>query len=190
MNARSLLIVGLLVAVPACGDSTTDTSSAPTKTTTTVAASSAASTTTDAPDSSASADATVTLVDSPYGKILADGNGVTLYLFTKDSGTVSACSGGCLAAWPPVVASGTPTPGTGLDAEDLGSITREDGSKQVTFYGHPVYTYGGDSGPGEFTGQGSGGSWFVIGADGNPVKAETGAASGAGSTTVKSDKGY
>ncbi len=189
MNARALLVVGLLVAVPACGDSTTGTSTARPKATTTVAASTDASTTTQ-PAGTAGGDATVRLVDSPYGKILTDGDGVTLYLFTKDSGTVSACNGGCLNAWPPVVASDTPTAGAGLHTEDLGSITREDGTKQVTFHGHPVYTYGGDSGPGEFTGQGSGGSWFVIGADGKAVKAETGAGSGAGSTTVKSGNGY
>lgn len=178
MNARALLIVGLLMAVPACGDSTTGTSTAPPKATTTQ------------PAGTAGGDSTVQLVDSPYGKILTNRDGMTLYLFTKDSGTVSACTGGCLAAWPPVVATGTPTPGVGLNTQDLGSITREDGTKQVTFRGHPVYTYSGDSGPAQYAGQGSGGTWFVIGADGKAVKAESGSGSGAGSTTVKSGNGY
>ena len=70
-------------------------------------------------------------------------------------------------------------------------MTRDDGSKQVTFYGHPVYTYGGDSGPGEFTGQGSGGSWFVIGADGAAVKTAAGTTGGNDTTTTAAKKtGY
>ena len=181
MHVRALLIVAVMVvAVPACGDSTkTATTPAPNTTTT-------AATTT----SAGSATATVKLVDSPFGKILADGSGQTIYVFTKDSGTTSACTGGCASAWPPVVASGTPTSGDGLAASDLGAVTRDDGTRQVTFSGHPVYTYGGDSGPGEFSGQGSGGSWFVIGADGAAITSATGASAAATTTTVAKKYGY
>ena len=116
----------------------------------------------------ATAAATVQLVQSTLGTILADAKGNTLYVFMKDSGTTSACSGGCASAWPPLM--GATTPGKGLDAEDFATITRDGGTHQVTFYGHPLYTYSGDAAPGDTTGQGSNGVWYVVGVDGKPIE--------------------
>jgi predicted lipoprotein with Yx(FWY)xxD motif len=161
------LILGLVLAlgVAACGDDSTPATSASgsTATTTTEAPGGAS---TSAPMTSGSG-TTVKLSSSSLGKILTTGDGMTLYLFTPDTGAKSTCNGGCASAWPALKG---PATGDGVDADDLGTTTRDDGSTQVTFYGHPVYTYAGDSAPGDVTGQGTGGKWFVIDADGNAVK--------------------
>ena len=109
--------------------------------------------------------ATVSVANTGLGKILVDSQGRTLYLWEKDSGTKSACSGGCAAAWPPLRASGKPTAGGGAKASLLGTTPRSDGKPQVTYDGHPLYRYQGDSKPGDTTGQGStgfGAPWYVL----------------------------
>jgi predicted lipoprotein with Yx(FWY)xxD motif len=167
------LILGLVLAlgVAACGDDSTPTTSASgSKATTTTEAPGGASTT--APTASGSG-STVKLSSSSLGKILTTGDGMTLYLFTPDTGTKSTCTGGCASAWPALKG---PATGDGVEADDLGTTTRDDGSTQVTFYGHPVYTYAGDAAPGDVTGQGTGGKWYVIDADGNAVKTSADAA--------------
>ncbi len=125
--------------------------------------------------------ATLKLADSSLGKILVDGSGMSLYLFTPDSAAKSTCNGGCASAWPPLI--GTPT-GDGLDANDLGVVTRDDGTKQATFYGHPLYRFAGDSAAGDVGGQGSGGKWFALGADGKAAGAAASPATTSGSTTT------
>lgn len=108
------------------------------------------------------------------GTILVDSQGRTLYLFAKDSGTKSACSGACATAWPPLRDSGKPTAGTGLNASLLGTAPRSDGNPQVTYNGHPLYTFVMDQKPGDANGQGStafGGSWFTLNTAGNQVTA-------------------
>lgn len=102
-----------------------------------------------------------------YGSILVDSQGMTLYRFTKDSAGTSACNGTCATTWPPLtVASGTtPTSGAGVTGT-LGTITRQDGSEQVTFNGSPLYTFSGDSAAGQTNGQGIENLWFVVSADG------------------------
>jgi predicted lipoprotein with Yx(FWY)xxD motif len=108
------------------------------------------------------------------GTILVDSQGRTLYLFAKDSGTKSACSGACATAWPPVRDSGKPTAGTGLNASLLGTTPRSDGGPQVTYNGHPLYTFVMDQKPGDVKGQGVtafGGSWFTLTSAGNQVTA-------------------
>ena len=126
----------------------------------------------------------VKLSDSDLGEILTTDDGTTLYLFTPDTGTESTCTGGCASAWPPLTG---PATGDGVDADDLGTTTRDDGTEQVTFYGHPVYTYAGDAGPGETSGQGSGGKWYVIDEDGNAVMTSAGAST---PTTAATKGGY
>ncbi len=82
-----------------------------------------------------------------------------------DSPTNSACTGACAAAWPPLRATGTPVIGTGLTASKVGTTPRSDGRLQVTYNGHPLYTYTGDQNPGDTNGQGLtafGGGWFVL----------------------------
>lgn len=97
------------------------------------------------------------------GTVLTDQNGMTLYLFTHDSHkpSVSTCDGACTKTWPPVAATGT-TRVAGLDPKLLGRIRRDDGSFQVTVGGWPVYTYTGDTAPGQAGGHGVGGTWFAL----------------------------
>jgi predicted lipoprotein with Yx(FWY)xxD motif len=116
--------------------------------------------------------ATVSVANTGLGKILVDSKGRTLYLWEKDSSTKSACSGGCAAAWPPLRTSGKPTAGGGAKASLLGTIPRSDGKPQVTYDGHPLYGFQGDSKPGDTTGQGSNGfgaPWYVLSPTGNDI---------------------
>jgi predicted lipoprotein with Yx(FWY)xxD motif len=109
-----------------------------------------------------------------YGPILVDGSGRTLYLFMKDvpsSATVSTCTGQCAKLWPPfVAASSSISAETGVTSEEIGTITRPDGTKQVMYKNHPLYYFSKDSAPGQTNGQGVGGLWFVVSADGDPVE--------------------
>ena len=96
------------------------------------------------------------------GTILMDASGRSLYLFTNDERNVSNCSGGCALAWPPLITVEDPAPGDRVSAARVGTITREDGSKQVTFDGNPLYYYATDEKPGDALGQNRGGVWYVI----------------------------
>jgi len=111
----------------------------------------------------------VNLGETDLGEVLVDSEGMTLYLFTQDSGGTSACGDGCVDAWPPLLADGAPSGGEGVDASLLGTIERDDGSMQVTYNGHPLYTYAADSAPGDTTGQGVGDVWFAVDAAGEAV---------------------
>lgn len=110
-----------------------------------------------------------------FGQILVNGEGMSLYVFmsdTQDAGT-SACSDGCAGIWPPFTIDGEPVAGEGLDTSMLGTITREDGSMQVTYNGWPLYLYAGDTAPGDTTGQGitdEYGLWYLIGPDGEVIQ--------------------
>lgn len=125
--------------------------------------------------SGSEAGVTVTVVDvgGKLGHILAAGSEKrTVYLFEADHRSNSACSGACAAAWPPVVTQGAPKAGPGTNAADLGTITRSDGSKQVTYKGHPLYFFTGDSSSGEAKGEGVtafGASWYVLAPSGAKV---------------------
>jgi predicted lipoprotein with Yx(FWY)xxD motif len=119
----------------------------------------------------ASSGSTVQVANSPqYGSILVDAQGNTLYLFDQDTGKTSACTGACIATWPPLTASGSPTAGTGVDASLLGTAKQADGSTQVTYKGHLLYTFAGDSTPGATTGEGVNG-FFVVSSTGDKVAA-------------------
>lgn len=99
------------------------------------------------------------------GTVLVGPNGRTLYLFEKDRGGSSACSGGCAQAWPPLTTTGAPKADAGAQASMLSTIKRADGSTQVTYAGHPLYSFFGDKRPGQDAGQGSkafGGGWYVV----------------------------
>jgi predicted lipoprotein with Yx(FWY)xxD motif len=95
------------------------------------------------------------------GNYLVDGNGDTLYWFKKDSAGESACSGDCLKAWPPFTASAIVAP-TVVNASDFGTITRPDGTAQVTFKGYPLYYWARDKKRGDITGQGVAKAWYVV----------------------------
>ena len=119
--------------------------------------------------------ATVGVSNSSLGKILVDSQNRTLYLFQKDSGGKSTCFGACASAWPPLRASGKPTGASGTNDQTIGTIKRSDGKPQVTYNGHPVYLYQGDSKAGDVNGQGLtafGGSWFAVSPAGNPVSGQ------------------
>lgn len=106
---------------------------------------------------------TVRAADHPdHGRILVDALGMTLYRFANDEENVSNCSGTCAINWPPLLLSyGEPTLEPGIDGE-LGWITRGDGARQVTYNGMPLYGWINDQQPGDATGHGVGGNWFVI----------------------------
>ena len=111
--------------------------------------------------------ATVKLAKTERGRILVSSTGFTLYEFTKDSGGKDNCVEitGCAHVWPPLLVTGTPTAGTGVKRSLLSTITLPDGTRQVTYAGHPLYTYIGDGGPGEtgYVGaQEFGGFWYAL----------------------------
>jgi predicted lipoprotein with Yx(FWY)xxD motif len=120
------------------------------------------------------------------GTVLVDSEGMTVYLFTPDEGTTSNCYGGCEAAWPPVVAEGKPTAGEAVTSSALGTTKRKDGTTQVTYNGHPLYTYVDDKSPGEANGQESEGTWFVLGRSGEAVKGGAPSGGTTESTTTES----
>ncbi|HIJ81770.1 MAG TPA: hypothetical protein HPP76_08690 [Desulfuromonadales bacterium] len=97
------------------------------------------------------------------GSYLADDKGMTLYLFKKDSPGKSACgaANGCLERWP-VFSAGTPTAGAGVDAASIGEITRDDGKKQTTYKGLPLYYFFKDKAAGDTLGQGVNNVWYVV----------------------------
>jgi predicted lipoprotein with Yx(FWY)xxD motif len=126
---------------------------------------------------SAAASSVVTLeaASSTLGKILVDQDGKTLYLFEADTANKSNCSGGCATVWPPITVSGTATAGSGVSAKLIGTTMRPDGSSEVTYAGHPLYWYEGDSKPGDTNGEGLtdfGGSWDAVSPAGKAVENE------------------
>lgn len=110
-----------------------------------------------------------------FGPILVDGNGLSLYVFmadTQDAGT-SACSDDCAVEWPPLVTEGSPVAGEGMDDAMLGTITRDDGSMQVTYHGWPLYLFEEDLAAGDTNGQGLeefGGLWFLVSPEGEAIQ--------------------
>lgn len=126
---------------------------------------------------------TINVTDNgDLGKILTDSQGRTIYMFAKDTGSKSTCSGACAAEWPPVTTTGKPTAGNGLTAAMVGTTTRADGTKQVTYSGHPLYRFSGDQAAGDTNGQNLsayGAKWYALSAAGNRVTA-SGSGSGGG----------
>ena len=112
---------------------------------------------------------TVAVTSSELGDILVDGDGRTLYAFTKDQGDKSVCSGQCADNWPAL--TGDATAGTGAQAGLLSAAMQADGSNQVSYGGKLLYHFAGDTKAGDTNGQGVGKVWFVLGADGELVKA-------------------
>lgn len=126
--------------------------------------------TTSAPQVAAADDATVRTAETDLGTILVDADGRTLYGFTKDANGTSTCTGGCATAWPPAIVTGDVVPDQALATDVFTVVARPDGGSQLKAGKWPLYTFSGDAAPGELNGQGSGGSWFVVGVDGKLVK--------------------
>jgi predicted lipoprotein with Yx(FWY)xxD motif len=118
--------------------------------------------------------AKVAVRTTKLGKVLVNGKGVTLYLFMKDKNGKSACSGACAKAWPPLLTKGGAHVSGGASAAKLGTTRRSDGTTQVTYNGHPLYTFIMDNNkPGSTAGQGSkafGAEWYVLGTNGKKIE--------------------
>ena len=172
-GAAAVPVIALVVA--GCGGGSSSAASVPPKTT------------------SGQAATIGTTNEGNLGTILVDSQGRTLYLFQKDSGTKSACSGACASAWPPLRDSGKPAVGSELNAALVGTISRSDGMPQVTYNGHPLYLFSGDQNPGDANGQGStafGGGWFALNSAGNQVTMQASSSSSSSTTSSTSGGGY
>ncbi|MGW2369887.1 hypothetical protein ACWCZ5_30465 [Streptomyces sp. NPDC001667] len=119
--------------------------------------------------------------DPRLGAIVTDAKGFTLYRFDKDTPkpSVSNCSGSCAATWPPAAAGGQVTL-KGIDKSLVSTVTRADGSKQLTLGGWPLYRYAPDTKPGDTKGQGIAGTWFASDPQGRKAQANTGGGGGYG----------
>jgi predicted lipoprotein with Yx(FWY)xxD motif len=118
--------------------------------------------------SSKSAGSTIALKKTALGTFLVDPQGRTLYLFEADKTNMSNCSGACLSIWPPFTSSTKPQAASGVDAAKIGTIA----NNQVTYNGHPLYTYVGDQKPGDTSGEGLdqfGAKWYVLAASGDKI---------------------
>jgi predicted lipoprotein with Yx(FWY)xxD motif len=147
------VLVGTTLLAAACGSSSGSSSS------------SAATGTGTGSSSSASSAMVITTKTGSAGTFLTDGSGRAVYLFVKDPSGKSTCDGACAGAWPPVTTAGTPTASGGAVSSDLGTLTRSDGTKQVTYDGHALYYYVGDSSAGMTAGQGLdgfGAKWWLV----------------------------
>ncbi len=125
-------------------------------------------TTTASPEATGAA--VVSVASTPkLGPIIVDPKGFTLYDFHADKGTTSNCYGGCAKVWPPLTTGAAPQAGEGATASKLGTTKRKDGTTQVTYAGHPLYTYLGDKKPGEANGNDFsqfGAEWYALKANG------------------------
>ncbi len=158
--ALVLLAIAALLAIAGCGSGNDGTGGAYGG-----GASSDASTATSPPGAESGA-AVLTVASAPkVGPILVDAEGFAVYDFHKDKGTASSCYGACAEGWPPVLTEGPPTSGEGATAAKLGTTKRKDGTTQVTYAGHPLYTFAGDSKPGEANGNdvdAFGAEWYAL----------------------------
>jgi predicted lipoprotein with Yx(FWY)xxD motif len=115
--------------------------------------------------------ATVDVGKTKLGTVLVDAQGRTLYDFVKDKHGKSSCSGACAKFWPPLMTHGKPKAGKGVQAKLLGTTKRSNGT-QVTYDGHPLYTFALDKKAGQTKGQGStnfGGAWWVLAPNGHQI---------------------
>ncbi|MEV0532092.1 hypothetical protein [Kitasatospora sp. NPDC050463] len=128
-----------------------------------------------------------TATDPKLGTIVTDSAGFTLYRFDADTAQppMSNCNGNCASIWPPVPADGSVTV-KGIDSKLVGTVTRADGSKQITLNGWPAYRYTPDKQPGDTKGQGVDGTWFVL----TPAGGKAGAASSTPSAPATPGGGY
>lgn len=162
--AQRLRIVGLGLALAlasvACGGGANDADTTP------------AQGATQAPASAgdAASQKRLAFAESSLGKILTVEDGNTVYVFMKDESGESSCLDACAQTWPPLEVGDGVGAGTDVDAEKIGSLARPGGAEQVSYDGRPLYHYSGDTKPGDTKGQGVGGNWFVIGADGGPIR--------------------
>lgn len=174
----------ILAAAAACSSSSSP-AAAPT---TAAAATSAGAGAGASTGSNASGDALMVADDASLGQIVTNGQGMTVYRYDMDTANSgkSSCTGSCASAWPPVTVSGSGTPTVaGVSQSLVGEITRDDGTKQLTLAGWPLYTYAGDSAAGSTSGQGVGGVWWAVA----PAGAKAAAGSGGGAASPSASMG-
>jgi predicted lipoprotein with Yx(FWY)xxD motif len=150
--------VAAVALLAACGGSST--------------ASTAAASPSPAPSPAATGQMIALATNAKLGQILVDDKGMTLYLFVADTGTASTCYTTCATIWPPVLSTGAPQAGAGVQASLLGTTTRTDGKVEVTYAGHPLYYFVQDKAAGDAKGQaidGFGGLWWVLSASGAAI---------------------
>ena len=122
--------------------------------------------------SSARTGTKVAVASSQLGRILVDARGRTLYLFAKDRHGKSSCSGPCAGYWPALTTKGKPRAVRGARQALLGTTRRKDGHLQVTYRGHPLYRFSGDTTAGATSGEGLtdfGGGWWAVSPSGNKI---------------------
>ena len=157
IGLAALAVAGAL-ALAACGGSSTSSSSG-------AAAAPGYGGGTAGASNGSTAASVVSTKTSSLGTFLVDGQGRTLYLWDADHGPRSTCTAACAQAWPPLTTTGTPKASGAVKSSLLGTATRPDGSREVTYAGHPLYTYAGDTKPGQVTGEGSdsfGAPWWTV----------------------------
>ncbi len=159
-------VTAVALTVAACGSSSNSSSSASSAATPVSSSNgyggSNASNTSSAPSGSAVA---ISTAKGPDGTYLTGASGKAIYLWVADSHDKSVCSGACAQAWPPVTVKSMPTASGGAVSSDLGTISRTNGTKQVTYQGHPLYYFVGDTHSGTIAGQGSdgfGAKWWLV----------------------------
>jgi len=161
-----------VLALAACGSSSKSssppTSAAPDTTATTAAAPTTTAGTT--ATTTAPAATTVAVATTKIGQVLVDAQGRTLYRFDGDATPgASTCNTGCAPTWPALTVSGTPTAGAGVDAAQLTTFKRADGTTQVQIAGHPLYMFAGDAKAGDTNGEGIIGKWYAASPTGDKV---------------------
>jgi predicted lipoprotein with Yx(FWY)xxD motif len=125
-----------------------------------------------AASAAASAGTVVNWRQTSIGNAITTSKGMTLYLFRADHGTTSVCYGSCATYWPPLLTTGKPSASGRVKVALLGTTKRKDGKLQVTYKGHPLYTYVADKTPGQTSGEGSkafGASWYALAPSGATI---------------------
>jgi predicted lipoprotein with Yx(FWY)xxD motif len=162
-----------VVLLAGCGSGSSSSSSSSAASTPSTPAQSTPAPATTTATSTAAGGELVNSKNEKVGTILAAGpKKLTVYLFEGDKGAASSCTGACAKAWPPVTTSGAPTVAGVAVSADLGTITREDGTKQVTYKGHPLYFFAKDGDSADAYGQGVkafGSSWYVLKPSGSKI---------------------
>jgi predicted lipoprotein with Yx(FWY)xxD motif len=161
-------LIGVSVLVSACGSSSSTSTGAPVASD---AGGSTASSTANATPASVKG-VSIRTAKGADGTYLTGAGQRTVYLWVADSGGMSSCSGACAKAWPPLTTTGKPIAGNGVHSSLLGTIKRSDGSKQVTYKGHPLYYFVEDNGKGSIKGQGSdafGADWWLVSPSGAAI---------------------
>jgi predicted lipoprotein with Yx(FWY)xxD motif len=157
-------------APPSTGTSPTPTTAASTAS----AATAAATTPVTITGPAAAGEVTVLVGDSDLGQVLTAADGKTVYLFVPDAQGAPTCTGSCVQTWPPLIVDDRSevTAGEGVDASLLGTVEHPAAGTQVTYNRWPLYHFAGDSAPGDTSGQGQGGVWYVIDPTGNAIDSD------------------